>query len=86
MYGDIYGYCLLVMKMMCDYLKGICDYVVGFFDNNEFNILDIGSNDGILINYYLLYLNRLVGVDFCVVLYRDLYLEKCDVYEVFFSV
>lgn len=85
MYGDTYGYRSSVTDTMKKHLKEIGEYAVGLSRKDcELTILDIGSNDGTLLNVFDRR-NTLVGIDPCANKHKDNYPKNALVINDFFS-
>jgi len=86
MYGDTYGYRSSITDTMKQHLKEIGEYAVSNSrENKELYILDIGSNDGTLLNILDNGKNILVGIDPCANKHKENYPENALVVNDFFS-
>lgn len=86
MYGDTYGYRSSITDTMRQHLKGVGEYAVSNSRKDlALRVLDIGSNDGTLLNVFDDGKNILVGIDPCASKYIDNYPEKAQVVSDFFS-
>lgn len=86
MYGNTYGYRSSITDTMTQHLKEIGEYAVSNSRKNKaLYILDIGSNDGTLLNIFDNGENILVGIDPCANKHKDNYPKNALVVNDFFS-
>jgi len=86
MYNDGYGYQSGLTTYMSQHLKGILSFASDLVNKNEGdNILDIGCNDGTLLNHYPKNLYNLIGIDPVAKKYLDRYPENAKVVTDFFT-
>lgn len=86
MYNDGYGYQSGLTSYMSEHLKGILGFAtdqVTLLEGD--NVLDIGCNDGTLLNHYPKDLYNLVGIDPVAKKYLDKYPKNAKVVTDFFS-
>lgn len=86
MYNDGYGYQSGLTSFMSQHLKGIIAFATNHVNlNKNDHILDIGCNDGTLLNHYPQNSYNLVGIDPVAKKYLDRYPKNSKVVTEFFS-
>ena len=86
MYNDGYGYQSGLTTYMSQHLKGILRFASDLVNLNKGdNILDIGCNDGTLLNHYPKDLYNLIGIDPVAKKYLDRYPKNAKVVTDFFT-
>ena len=86
MYGETYGYASSVTETMRDHLSEIAGYVASWTQpTSGANILDIGSNDGTLLNFLRDFNVNLYGIDPSAEQYRHRYPKPENLITDFFS-
>ena len=86
MYNDGYGYQSGLTTYMSQHLKGILSFASDLVNLNKGdNILDIGCNDGTLLNHYPEDLYNLIGIDPVAKKYLDRYPKNAKVVTDFFT-
>lgn len=86
MYNDGYGYQSGLTSFMSQHLKGIIAFATDHVNlNKNDHILDIGCNDGTLLNHYPHDQYNLVGIDPVAKKYLDRYPKNSKVVTEFFS-
>ena len=86
MYNDGYGYQSGLTTYMSQHLKGILSFARDIVNlNNGDSILDIGCNDGTLLNHYPKNLYNLIGIDPVAKKYLDRYPKNASVVTDFFN-
>lgn len=86
MYNDGYGYQSGLTSYMSQHLKGILNFASDLvkLEKND-TLLDIGCNDGTLLNHYPRGLYNLIGIDPVAKKYLDLYPKNAKVVTDFFT-
>tara|TARA_X000000950_G_C13915818_1_gene660963 strand:- start:4981 stop:6210 length:1230 start_codon:yes stop_codon:yes gene_type:complete len=86
MYNDGYGYQSGLTSYMSNHLKGILNFASNLANPNENDtVLDIGCNDGTLLNHYPKDLFKLIGIDPVAKKYLNLYPANANVVTDFFN-
>lgn len=86
MYNDGYGYQSGLTTYMSQHLKGIIRFASDLVNlDKDDNILDIGCNDGTLINHYPKDFYNLIGIDPVAKKYLDRYPKNAKVVTDFFT-
>ncbi|ATZ80610.1 methyltransferase [Bodo saltans virus] len=88
LYGDTYGYRSGLNNSMVVHLHSICDRLsdlINLDKKNDYNVLDIGSSDGTLLNRYKNRENgHFVGIDPSSVKYKQYYNKDIEIISDFF--
>lgn len=86
LYGDTYGYRSGLNASMVQHLHSIVNMLLTYIDDTEhYNVLDIGSNDGTLLNYYDRYNKSFYGIDPSAGKFKDYYRSDINIITDFFS-
>lgn len=86
MYNEGYGYQSGLTTYMSLHLKGVLDFAMEKVSLNKGdNVLDIGCNDGTLLNHYPRGIYNLIGIDPVAKKYLDRYPQDARVVTEFFS-
>ena len=86
MYNDGYGYQSGLTTYMSQHLKGILNFASDLVNlDKDDSILDIGCNDGTLLNHYPKDLYNLIGIDPVAKKYLDRYPKNAKVVTDFFT-
>ena len=86
MYNDGYGYQSGLTAYMSNHLKGILNFASDIVELKENDtVLDIGCNDGTLLNHYPKDIYNLIGIDPVAKKYLDLYPSNSKVVTDFFN-
>ena len=86
MYNDGYGYQSGLTTYMSQHLKGILSFASDLVNlDKDDSILDIGCNDGTLLNHYPKDLYNLIGIDPVAKKYLDRYPKNAKVVTDFFT-
>ena len=86
MYNDGYGYQSGLTTYMSQHLKGILSFASDLVNlDKDDNILDIGCNDGTLLNHYPKDFYNLIGIDPVAKKYLDRYPKNAKVVTDFFT-
>lgn len=86
MYGTSYGYRSSITETMRNHLHKISEYAYKKINGNDnYSILDIGSNDGTLLNYFKENNVNLVGIDPCASKHKDNYPQNTIIVNDYFS-
>jgi len=86
MYNEGYGYQSGLTSYMSQHLKGILDFAYDIVELNTGDyVLDIGCNDGTLLNHYPKDQFNLIGIDPVAKKYLDLYPRNSSVVTDFFT-
>jgi hypothetical protein len=86
MYNDGYGYQSGLTTYMSQHLKGIINFASELVSlDKDDNILDIGCNDGTLLNHYPKDIYNLIGIDPVAKKYLDRYPKNAKVVTDFFT-
>lgn len=84
LYGETYGYRSGLNESMVNHLKEIVNYIENKIEINEnTRIVDIGSNDGTLLNSYKT--GKLIGIDPSAKKFREYYKDNVEVITEFFN-
>lgn len=94
LYGETYGYRSGLNNSMVSHLRSVCERLselMGICNwtnspSTQFNILDIGSSDGTLLNHYTNRNNiHFVGIDPSAIKYKQYYNKDIEIITDFFS-
>lgn len=86
MYGVNYGYRSSITETMRKHLQGIRDSTIAFSNlGGKTKVLDIGSNDGTLLNYFGEVTDNLMGIDPCAEKHKENYNDHARLIPDYFS-
>ena len=88
LYGDTYGYRSGLNNSMVEHLKNVVEYIKNKITiNDNITIIDIGSNDGTLLNNYNINKDNIqyIGVDPTSLKYKEFFNKNINIIGDFFS-
>lgn len=85
MYGHNYGYRTGLNPEMVNHMQNKANFLKKYLKKGKKTILDIGSNDGTLLNFFVSKRFNLIGIDPTIIKFKKYYNKKIKTIDDFFT-